>query len=145
MPHSRITLPRLVCGLLGIALLIIGIIGLTQTGLGGFEPSPEGVSGRADAFYGGTTLLNLIHIIIGALALLAAIRGGARLAGMLGILAFAGLLAYDIVALIAEDPADPLGSRWPALVVHAIGLVASIVVVVVEESAEAEKHAHDQD
>ncbi|GAA4440674.1 DUF4383 domain-containing protein [Actinokineospora soli] len=143
MPDRRNTTARVVCGVLGVVLLAVGIVGLAQTGLSGFEPSPEGVAGRTDAFIGGSTLLNLVHVFFGALALLAAIRGGARLAGLLGILAFAGLLAYDVVALIADDPDDPLGSRWPALVLHGIGLIAAIVVVMLDEAVEAEKHSHE--
>lgn len=120
---------RLACTALGLALLVIGIVGFAQSGLGGWGNTPAGtVEGTAGGL-GGSTLLNVVHIILGALALLAALRNGVRLAALFGILAFTGLLAYDVVALIANDAGDPLGPRWPALVVHGVALVVSLVLV----------------
>ena len=130
---------RGICGVVGLALLALGIVGLALNGLGGFEDSPEGVAPRTDQFLGGSTLMNIVHIILGAFALLAAWRGGARLAGLLGVLAFLGLLAYDIVALIADDPDDPLGTRWPLTVVHGVSLLAAAAVVLLDTRAEEPK------
>ncbi|UVS79283.1 DUF4383 domain-containing protein [Actinokineospora sp. UTMC 2448] len=144
MRNGRGTGARVLCGLLGAALLTFGIIGLAQIGLSGFAPVPEGTADRTDVSFGGSTLLSVIHLIMGALALFAALRNGARMAGLFGMIAFAGLLAYDIVALIADDPDDPLGARWPVLVLHALGLLACVLMVALANRAthdfEGEQH-----
>ncbi|MGX7828552.1 DUF4383 domain-containing protein [Actinokineospora sp. 24-640] len=129
MPEVRETrVARLTCAAVGLALLVIGIVGFAQSGLGGWGNTPAGtVEGTAGGL-GGSTLLNVVHMILGALALFAALRNGVRLAALFGILAFTGLLAYDIVALIANDAGDPLGPRWPALLVHGIALAVSLLL-----------------
>ena len=137
MASRNSTIARVICGVVGAGLLALGTIGLARTGLTGFEDSPEGVAPRTDMFLGGSTLMNIVHIILGLLGLLAAWRAGARLAGLLGVLAFLGLLAYDVVALIADDPDDPLGTRWPLTVVHGVGLLAAAAVVLLDTRAEA--------
>lgn len=143
MAGSRRVAGRVLCAVVGIGLLALGVIGLARTGLGGLESSPEGVAPQTDAFLGGSGLMNLVHIGLGGLALLAALRGGARLAGLFGILAFLGLLAYDVVALIADDPDDPLGSRWLSPVVHGLCLAASAAVVALDESTDAKRYSEN--
>ncbi|MGW5049603.1 DUF4383 domain-containing protein [Actinokineospora sp. NPDC004072] len=135
MPDGRGGAARVLCVLLGAALLVFGVIGLVQGGMSGFSDAPEGTAERTDALFAGSTLLSIIHVIMGALALLAAVRNGARLVGLFGMIAFAGLLAYDVVALIAGDPDDPLGSRWPVTVLHAAGLLLSVLITALAQRA----------
>jgi peptidoglycan/LPS O-acetylase OafA/YrhL len=136
MAAGNDTVARGICGVVGIALLALGVVGLALHGLGGFEDSPEGVTPRTDQFIGGSTLMDFVHIVLGAVGVLAAWKSGARLAGWLGVLAFLGLLAYDVVALIADDPDDPLGTRWPTTVLHGVCLLAAAAIVLLDNRVE---------
>ncbi|WP_219994227.1 DUF4383 domain-containing protein [Actinokineospora spheciospongiae] len=140
--HERAAAPRSparwLCAALGAVLLVLGVVGLVQSGLDGFASTPASTAEGTVGGLGGSTLLNLVHIGLGLLALLAALRKAARIAGLFGCLVFTALLAYDIVALIDNAPGEPAGVHTPILVVHGVGLLASIAIAWLEGRADGD-------
>jgi hypothetical protein len=58
-----------------------------------------------------------VHVIFGLLALLAVFNArGPELVGAVASVALVAVIAYDVVALIARQPGDIFGVRWPGLV-----------------------------
>lgn len=129
---------RTFCALLGLVYLVIGILGLIETGSAQFEGT-ESVAGL-----GGTTLLNIIHTAAGALALGAALHSRTtRLYGFLGLVFFLGLSVYSVVALIGDSENEPLGIAVPSTVLHfaAVLVCAALIAFTVgvrESAAERE-------
>lgn len=131
---------RTLCAVLGLGYLVIGVIGLTQTGGGLFEGN-ESVAGL-----GGTTLLNISHTAAGALALGAALAPRTtRLYGFLGLVYFLGLSAYSVVALIGDAEDDPLGISVASTVLHIVAILVCAVLITltvgVHESPEERESA----
>lgn len=124
--RGRAPVAQAVCAAVGVVFLVVGIIGLTQTGFSGFDGHQQGTVGGL----GGTTLLNLVHTILGGLALIASrTNNGARAASMLGALAFLALTTYGVVSHLDDSPDEPLGLQWPATVLHIAGGLAAVFVV----------------
>lgn len=123
--RPRIWGARTLCAVLGLVYLVIGILGLVQTGSGSFEGT-ESVAGL-----GGTTLLNILHTAAGALALGAAIAPRTtRLFGFLGLVYFIGLSVYSIVALIGGAENEPLGISVPSTVLHIAAVLVCVALIV---------------
>ncbi|MBC6446223.1 DUF4383 domain-containing protein [Actinokineospora xionganensis] len=132
--RPRVWGARTFCALLGLVYLVIGILGLVETGAEAFEGT-ESVAGL-----GGTTLLNIIHTAAGALALAAALHSRTtRLFGFIGLVFFLGLSVYSVVALIDDAENEPLGISVPSTVLHfaAVLVCAALIAwtVGVRESA----------
>lgn len=120
-----------ICAAIGVVLLVVGVAGLVEGGLGGMTSTPATVADPTVGGLGGSPLLNLWHVVFGVLALLGALRlRTAAIVGTVGSIAFLALTAYDVVALIAGQDGEPLNVRWPALCLHiAVWAAASTIVV----------------
>ncbi|PPK66105.1 hypothetical protein V5P93_003818 [Actinokineospora auranticolor] len=79
----------------------------------------------------GNPLTATIHLAFAVLALAGLLRRGLRrLLAQLGSLAFLGLTAFDVVALLSPVGEDePLGVRWPLLVVDLVALALWLATV----------------
>ncbi|SDD76315.1 DUF4383 domain-containing protein [Actinokineospora iranica] len=133
---ARAPIAQGLCGLLGVVYLVVGVLGLLQTGAGEFDGHVHGTVGGL----GGTTLLNLVHTILGALLLLLAASraSGARVGGLFGVLAFLGLTAYGVVAALRGGEDEPLGVDWPATVLHGVSVLIAAAMVVFATRATAD-------
>ncbi|OLR92961.1 DUF4383 domain-containing protein [Actinokineospora bangkokensis] len=127
---TRRTPAQVAAAAVGVVLLVIGVLGLVDTGFSDFGSTPASSDATVVAGLGGSTLLNLAHVVLGAFALLCASGAGrVRLFGLVGSLAFLALTAYDVVSLINGAVGDPLGTHWPALILHVACLVVAGAVV----------------
>lgn len=121
---------RLACLVFALLFLVVGVVGLVQ---GGWN-IPRTVAPDAATTVGGlggSPLLNLAHLMFGLLALLAVFSArGPELVGTVVSVALVVVIAYDVVALIARQPGEIFGVRWPGLVLHVVGLLALVVVIV---------------
>ncbi|PPK64986.1 hypothetical protein V5P93_004268 [Actinokineospora auranticolor] len=112
---------------LAVALCAALVVVLTATAIVTFTTGGSTMPGSTD--HGGVGLFGnpltaVIHLVFAALALVALLRPGfRRLLAQLGSPAFLGLVAFDAVGLLSPVGEDePLGVRWPTLVVDLVVL-----------------------
>lgn len=138
---------QILAGLVGLVYLAAGIVGFVRTGLGDF-------TGQHDEMLLGfmiNPLHNLVHVVVGALGLVAAMSSGlARTFGWIlfvgyGLVAIWGLM---ITGVISSNPVSNLGNplnindadNWLHIGSAVLGLIIAImparkVVQVVEPAA----------
>ncbi|WP_410668239.1 DUF4383 domain-containing protein [Amycolatopsis sp. cmx-4-68] len=125
---------QVLAGLVGIAFLVVGIIGLTRTGFGNF-------AGHHDAGFwrfSGNPLMSLVRVVTGVVGLLLAFGSGrARAFGWLLFIGYGLLFVWGLMidGLISNNPFANAGNpmdlgradTWLHLGVAALGLLIAVL------------------
>jgi hypothetical protein len=116
------------------AQVLMPVIGLVYLGLavGGFAVTGTNEFGSSDATFlgfGVSTMHNVLHAVIGVLAVLSATKlAAAAVFGWLGFMMLLGLSAYGVVVTLGDRSVDPLNVNWPANVLHLMTAVAVLLI-----------------
>lgn len=113
--HVTVTRPKavkrvrtIVLGL-GVVYLLLAIAGFVRTGWGEFgQEEPLRLAG----VLGVSTLLNIVHAVVGAVACLAAARGAAGAFAPVAMVVFTAMAVFGATARIFGDYGDPLNQSW---------------------------------
>ena len=127
VPRPRTTAGQHLSLIAGVLLLVWGLAGFLVTGFSDFT---GGTQEQQVIGFAVNPLSNVLHIVLGALGLLA--RTGARRARWYGIGLFlvgAALFAYG--ALAADDGGAPLNLNWPTSTLHALFALLGVVIAFV--------------
>jgi hypothetical protein len=106
---------------LGALYLLLAIAGFVRTGWGEFgleEPL------RLAGVLGVSTLLNIVHAFVGAVAVLAAVRGAAGAFAPVATVAFTAIAVFGATARIFGDYGDPLNLSWWNVGLYLLSAVA---------------------
>lgn len=94
---------------LGVLYLLVAIGGFVRTGWGEFgQEEPI----RLVGILGVSTLLNIVHTFVGAVATFAALRGGATTFAPVAMVAFTAMAVFGATARVFSDSGDPLNLSW---------------------------------
>jgi hypothetical protein len=139
---GRSRLPRTACAALGVGYVVLGILGLHEGGLG--EMGTDTVPPPSLGGLGGSPLLSYAHLVWGVAALLCALSvGSTQVLGMIGSVAFLGLVTYDVVALIASQPGEVFAVRWPAAVLHGVTWAVAVALYLAADAAKRPPHPRE--
>jgi uncharacterized protein DUF4383 len=109
---------------IGLVYLVLAVGGFAVTGTNEFERVDPTFLG-----FGVSTLHNVLHALIGALALLSTRKlTGATVFGWLGFMGLIGMSAYGVVVMLGDSSADPLNVNWPVNVLHLVTAVALLLI-----------------
>lgn len=130
---------------LGLAYLALGVVGF-------LTPETVGVghnTTRAVWIFSTSTVLNLVHTVVGVLGLVAATRkAGALIYSWALFVGFAGMTAYGIFATAFTNPEDPINVNWADNWLHGLTSIAALALAIAATraatgSAEARRAAGD--
>jgi hypothetical protein len=94
---------------LGVVYLALAVTGILVVGWGGIrEADPALLLG----VFGVSRLLDIAHAVVGVVAVLAALRGGASAFAAVGTVVFTAMAAYGVIAGVIGDVGDPLHMTW---------------------------------
>jgi hypothetical protein len=94
---------------LGVVYLLLAVAGFIQTGWGEFgleEPL------RLFGILGVSTLLNFVHTFVGAVAVLAALRGASSTFAIPATIMFLAMAVFGATSRVFADTGDPLNLTW---------------------------------
>ncbi|WP_028663232.1 DUF4383 domain-containing protein [Saccharomonospora halophila] len=125
---------QMLAALVGLVYLAFGIIGLIVTGFGDFA----GSTGSTLWVFAVNPLHNIIHIVVGVLGVLMAVKSsGARTYGWLLLVAFGVLLLWGlaVTGVFATNPVSGLGNplalnaadNWLHLGTALLGLIIAVM------------------
>jgi hypothetical protein len=101
---ARVTV--LVLGVVYLALAVTGIVVV------GFGEIHESESALLLGIFGVSRLLDIAHAVLGVVAVLAAVRGGASAFAAVATIVFTALAAFGTISRIIGDAGDPLHMTW---------------------------------
>jgi len=128
-----------VVGVLGLVYLVLGIAGFLtpETAGTGHDTS------RAVWIFSSTGVLNLVHVLVGVLGLLAAWRSAGALIYCWAIfVAFTGLTAYGVLATAFGNPEDPVNLNWADNWLH--GATAALCLAVATLTTRAARRGEER-
>jgi fermentation-respiration switch protein FrsA (DUF1100 family) len=100
---------RLVVLVLALVYVVLAVAGIERAGWREFGP---GESVLVFGVLGVSTLLNVVHALIGLVALGAALRHGAVAFALVALVVFTAMSAFGIVARGFGGSGDPLNLTW---------------------------------
>lgn len=110
MTHTKATrTARVAVLVLGVVYLVLAVTGILVVGWGGIrEADPALLLG----VFGVSRLLDVAHAVLGVVAVLAAVRGGASAFAAVATVVFTAMGAYGVIAGVIGDAGDPLHMTW---------------------------------
>lgn len=100
---------RVIVLVLGVVYLALAVAGIAVVGWGGIRESEHA---RLLGVFGVGRLLDIAHVAIGVLAVLAAVRRGASAFAAVATIVFTAMAAFGVVAGVVGDAGDPLHMTW---------------------------------
>lgn len=146
--RARVQPTQVLAGLVALALLAYGIVGLTRTGFGGFTGGNHPLMMGAFAM---NPLLNVVYVVGGVVGLLLCWSSAtARLFGWIVLVASAALVVWGLMlfGFTASNPVSELGNplnlnvadNWLHVATGVLGLIVAVLParrVIVEQPVEA--------
>ena len=123
---------RIVGGIFGAVYLLVGLLGFAVTGGVGFIATKGGL---LLGLFAVNPLHNIVHLLIGAVLLFAAIAGVRAAKGANGTVGFVYLLVGIVGFFIADTAANILALNTADHVLH---LASALVLIVVSLAADRE-------
>jgi hypothetical protein len=111
---------RIVLGL-GAVYLVLGLAGFARAGWTEFgyeEPV------RLVGVFGLSTLLNIVHVFVGVLAILAALGRAPSTFAVVALVAFTAMAVFGATAHVFGGAGDPLNLTWWNVVLFALSATA---------------------
>ncbi len=110
---------------LGAVYVVLAVAGFVRTGSGEFgmeEPV------RLWGFLGVSTLANIVHGVVGLVALVAALRGGASGFAPPATIAFVAMAVFGTVARMFGGHGDPLNLTWWNVALYVLSAIVCVLV-----------------
>lgn len=112
---------RLILAGLGTVYLVLAVGGILRAGLDEFGYDDPV---RLFGIFGVSTLLTVVHTLLGVVTLLAAWRGWAAAIAPVGIVWFTAMAAFGIVSRSFGGAGDPLNLSWANVVLYLLSATA---------------------
>ncbi|MCR6483779.1 DUF4383 domain-containing protein [Amycolatopsis sp. OK19-0408] len=131
MTSSTEARPRAGPGWLRPVVAVVGLLYLALGVAGFLTPETASVGHRPENtvwLFSVTTVLTMVHTLVGVLGLLAATkRTGSVIYCWVLFLGFAGMTAYGVFAAAFAAPEDPINVNWADNWLHGLTAVAGLV------------------
>jgi hypothetical protein len=128
----------LVLGVCYLALSVIGFVTVGWQQFGYEEPV------RMLGVLGVSTLLNIVHALVGAVLTLAGLRRSAAAIAPVLVVAFTAAVAFGVVARLFGGNGDPLNLTWWNVVLYALSALIGVYVYATALKRRAAARAEDK-
>ena len=116
---------RLVVLVVGVLYLALAVLGLVVVGWGSIRESEPG---RLFGVLGVSRLLDVAHTVLGAAAVLAAVRRAPSVFAAVATIVFTAMAAFGVVANVVGDAGDPLHMTWWNVGLYAVSALTCAYV-----------------